>query len=192
MSLLYFVAMRRLYSKIAIICCGVLAGCSTSLTKYDLQEFPKTIPFFEPITLTFGEKTVYLDTNLQRAYSFAVDSASYPMESCRGVAHIDASVTPDDEPSAWNIGAAIIPFWPMLPVSETWRYHMEARIFCHGALTFKVEFDESEHVKAFWYGRMRADLVNDASQEMHRKLLERLKFETRLVRNTDLNLAQDF
>ena len=32
----------------------------------------------------------------------------------------------------------------------------------------------------------------DASQEMHRKLLERLKFETRLGRNTDLNLAQDF
>jgi hypothetical protein len=184
--------MRRFYSKMAIICCGVLAGCSTSLTKYDLQEFPKTIPFFEPITLTFGEKTVYLDTNLQRAYSFAVDSASYPMESCRGVAHIDATVTSDDEPSAWNIGAAIIPFWPMLPVSETWHYHMEARIFCHGALTFKVEFDESEHVKAFWYGRMRADLVNDASQEMHRKLLERLKFETRLGRNTDLNLAQDF
>ena len=197
-SLLYFVMMRWIHAKFAVlaaittICGELFTGCSIGLTKYDLQEYPKTIPFFEPITLTFGEKTVYLDTNLQRAYSFAVDSASYPMESCRGVAHIDASVTPDDEPSAWNIGAAIIPFWPMLPVSETWHYHMEARIFCHGALTFKVEFDESEHVKAFWYGRMRADLVNDASQEMHRKLLERLKFETRLVRNTDLNLAQDF
>jgi len=59
-------------------------------------------------------------------------------------------------------------------------------------LTFKVEFEESEHVKAFWYGRMRSDLVNDASQEMHRKLLERLKFETRLGRSTDLNLAQDY
>ena len=75
----------------------LLAGCSTSLTKYDLQEYPKTIPFFEPISLTYDGKQVYLDTNLQRAYSFAVDSASYPMESCRGVAHIDASVTPDDD-----------------------------------------------------------------------------------------------
>ena len=190
--------MRWIHAKFAVlaaittICGELFTGCSIGLTKYDLQEYPKTIPFFEPITLTFGEKTVYLDTNLQRAYSFAIDTASYPMESCRGTAHIDATVTPDNEPSAWNIGATIIPFWPMLPVSETWHYRMEARIFCHGALTLKVELEESEHVKAFWYGRMRADLVNDASQEMHRKLLERLKFETRLGRNTDLNLAQDF
>jgi len=168
------------------------AGCSTSLTKYDLQDYPKTIPFFEPITISYAGTTSVLDTNLQRAYSFAVDTSSYPMESCRGVAHIDASVTPDGENSSWNIGAAFIPFWPILPVSETWHYRMEARIFCHGTLTFKVEFEESEHIKAFWYGRMRSDLVNNASQEMHRKLLERLKFETRLVRNTDLNLAQDF
>ena len=131
-------------------------------------------------------------TDSEGVYSFAVDTLNYPMESCRGVAHIDASVTPDGESSSWNIGAAFIPFWPMLPVSETWHYRMEARIFCHGTLTLKVELEESEHVKAFWYGRMRADLVNDASQEMHRKLLERLKFETRLVRNTDLNLAQGF
>ena len=174
------------------ILAAFFAGCSTSLTKYDLQEYPKTIPFFEPISISYAGTTAYLDTNLQRAYSLAVDTASYPMESCRGVAHIDASVTPDNEPSSWNIGATIIPFWPILPVSETWHYRMEARIFCHGSLTFKVEFEESEHVKAFWYGRMRSDLVNNASQEMHRKLLERLKFETRLVRNTDLNLAQDF
>jgi hypothetical protein len=39
---------------------------------------------------------------------------------------------------------------------------------------------------------MRADLVNDASQEMHRKLIERLKFETQMGRYTDLNSAQDF
>jgi hypothetical protein len=69
---------------------------------------------------------------------------------------------------------------------------MEARIYCHGTLTFKVEFNESEHLDAFWFGRMRADLVNDVSQEMHRKLLERLKFETQQKRSTDLNLAQDF
>lgn len=170
----------------------LLAGCSTSLTKYDLQEYPKTIPFFEPISLTYDGKQVYLDTNLQRAYSFAVDTLSYPMESCRGAAHIDVSVTPDNVPSSWNLGAAFIPFWPALPISETWHYRMEARIFCHGTLTFKVEFEESEHLKAFWYGRMRSDLVNKASQEMHRKLLERLKFETHLTRNTDLNLAHDY
>jgi hypothetical protein len=169
-----------------------LAGCSVNLTKYDLQEYPKTIPFFEPITITLGERTLYLDTNLQRAYSLAVDTLSYPMESCRGVAHINATVSPDTPASSWNIGATVIPFWPILPVSETWNYHMEARIFCHGSLTFKAEFSESEHVEAFWYGRMRSDLINKSSQEMHRKLIERLKFETQLGRSTDLNLAQDF
>ena len=56
----------------------------------------------------------------------------------------------------------------------------------------RAEFEESEHVEAFWFGRMRADLVNDASQEMHRKLIERLKFETQMGRYTDLNSAQDF
>lgn len=177
-------------------CAGVLAalfaGCSTNLTKYDLQEYPKTHPFFEPITISYAGTTANLDSNLQRAYSLAVDTVSYPKESCQGVAHIKASVSPDSKPSSWNIGATIIPFWPILPVSETWFYHMEAEIFCHGTLTFRVEFEESEHVKAFWYGRMRADLVNDASQEMHRKLLERLKFETHLSRNTDLNLAHDY
>jgi hypothetical protein len=171
---------------------ATLTACSVNLAKYDLQEYPRTIPFFEPISLTFGDKTVYLDTNLQRAYSFAVDTSSYPMESCRGVAHIDATVIPETDPSSWSIGATIIPFWPALPVSETWLYHMEARIYCHGTLTFKVEFNESEHLDAFWFGRMRADLVNDVSQEMHRKLLERLKFETQQKRSTDLNLAQDF
>jgi hypothetical protein len=171
---------------------ATLTACSVNLAKYDLQEYPRTIPFFEPISLTFGDKTVYLDTNLQRAYSFAVDTSSYPMESCRGVAHIDATVIPETDPSSWSLGATIIPFWPALPVSETWLYHMEARIYCHGTLTFKVEFNESEHLDAFWFGRMRADLVNDVSQEMHRKLLERLKFETQQKRSTDLNLAQDF
>jgi hypothetical protein len=47
-------------------------------------------------------------------------------------------------------------------------------------------------VEAFWYGKMRADLVNDASQEMHRKLMERIRFETSLGRTADLNSAQDF
>lgn len=170
----------------------IFAGCSMSLTQYGLEEYPRTIPFFEPITLSYGGETLYLDTNLQRAYSLAIDTASYPMESCRGVAHIEASSLADNPPSSWNVGAAFIPFWPALPVEETWNYHMDVRIFCNGTLTFRASLDESEHVKAFWYGRMRADLINDASEEMHRKLIERLRFETRLSRTTDLNSAQDF
>ena len=169
-----------------------LVGCSMSLTKYDLQEFPKTIPFFEPISVIYGGDTIQLEANLQRAYTRAVDTLSYPMESCRGVAHIDATVEQDGEPSAWNVGATIVPFWPAMPVKETWHYSMDMRIFCNGTLTFKATFEESEHVEAFWYGKMRADLVNDASQEMHRKLMERIRFETSLGRTADLNSAQDF
>lgn len=169
-----------------------LAGCSMSLTKYTLEEFPKTIPFFEPITLSYGGETLYLDTNLQRAYSLAIDTASYPMENCRGVAHIAASAAPDSTPSSWNVGAAFIPFWPAMPVEESWTYSMEVRIFCNGTLTFKASLEEHEHVNAFWYGKLRADLVNSASEEMHRKLIERLRFETRLNRTADLNFAQDF
>ena len=172
--------------------CALLAGCSMSLTKYDLQEYPKTIPFFEPITITYAGKTQPLDTNLQRAYTRVIDTLSYPMASCRGVAHIDVTVSQDAPPSAWNVGAAFVPFWPITPVSETWNYKMEARIFCNGTLTFKAELEESEHVEAIWYGRLRADLVNDASQELHRKLMERLRFETSLGRSADLNSAQDF
>lgn len=172
--------------------CALLAGCSMNLTKYDLQEYPKTIPFFEPITIAYGGDTLYLDTNLQRAYTRVIDTLSYPMESCRGVAHIDASVAQDEQPSAWNVGLAFVPFWPIAPVKETWTYRMDVRIFCNGSLTFKAELEESEHVDAFWYGKFRADLVNDASQEMHRKLLERIRYETQLGRNTDLNSAQDF
>jgi hypothetical protein len=172
--------------------CALLAGCSMSLTKYDLQEYPKTIPFFEPITIAYGGDTLSLDTNLQRAYTRVIDTLSYPMESCRGVAHIDASVTQDEQPSAWNVGLAFVPFWPFAPVKETWTYRMDVRIFCNGSLTFKAELEESEHVDAFWFGKFRAGLVNDASQEMHRKLLERIRYETQLGRNTDLNSAQDF
>lgn len=184
---------RANIASFVLLVAGVLfTSCSMSLTKYDIEEYPRTIPFFEPITISHGGKTFFLDTNLQRAYSFAVDTTSYPKETCRGVAHIEASSIQDGEPSSWNVGAAFIPFWPALPVNETWSYRMDVHIFCNGALTFKATFDESEHVSAFWYGHMRADLVNDASQEMHRKLLGRLRFETGLARSTDQNSAQDF
>ena len=187
-----FCAKAASWVAMATACCGFLASCSVSLTKYDLQEYPKTATFFEPIELTFGDRTSYLDSNLQNAYSAAIDTTFYPMGNCRGTAHISAKVLPDNETSDWGIGAAFIPLWPALPVSESWHYHMDVHILCNGALAFSAEFEESEHVEAFWFGRMRADLINDASQEMHRKLIERLKFETQMGRYTDLNSAQDF
>ena len=170
----------------------IISGCSMNLGKYDIQHYPKMTAFFEPITLSYSGKSIFLEPNLQRAYTQAIDTLSYPMESCRGVAHINASVSQDSPASNWSLGATLIPLWPAMPVEETWSYRMEVRIFCNGALTFKAEFDESEHVNAFWYGKMRSDLVNKASEEMHRKLIERLKFETGLNRHTDLNAVRDF
>ncbi len=170
----------------------LLAGCSVNLVKYESHDFPKSSPFFESFPLTYGDNTEALDSNLQNAYSAAVDSSFYSRKTCHGSGHITATVSPDRRPGEWGIGAAFIPFWPALPVSETWHYHMDVQIFCNGTLTFKAEFEESEHVEAFWYGKMRADLVNSASLEMHRKLIERLRFETMLQRSTDLNAARDF
>lgn len=163
-----------------------------NLTHYPKQSASKANLFFEPIALTYNDKDLPLDINLQQAYAAAVDPQSYPLESCRGVAHIDVKIEQNAPKSAWYLGATLIPFWPAMPVDETWNYHMETRIFCNGSLTFKGEFQESLRLKTFWYGKLRTDLANEASQEMHRKLLERLKFETRLERSTDLNSAQDF
>ena len=55
----------------------------------------------------------------------------------------------------------------------------------------RVEFTEEARVKAFWYGMMRSDLLNSASSEMHRKLVQRLAFELE-NRQADLNSASDY
>ena len=157
------------------------------LTRLDSVNLPKTVPFFEPITLFYDGKITPLDVQLQRAYTAAVDTSSYPMESCRGNAQIVANVFPDSVNRAWYPPLAIFPIWPIMPVNETWNYHLTVRIFCNGSLTYKAEFDEFEKVKAFWYGRLRSDIVNKASEAMHQRLLDRLKYELKFNRNSDLN-----
>lgn len=164
-------------------------SCSVNLTHLDGVDLPKTIPFFEPISINYGGESEFLDVQLQRAYTSVVDTTVYPMESCRGNITIDATVQPNSEEkgNAWAAPLVIFPFWPAMPVDENWNYHLTAHIFCNGSLTFKAEFDESEKVKAFWYGMLRSDLVNKASEAMHQRLLNRLKYELQLKRNTDLN-----
>lgn len=81
----------------------------------------------------------------------------------------------------------IIPFWPILPVDETLSFTLRARIFCNGTLVKHVEFSEQEQIKATVYGRMRSDLINNAAKEMHRKLIQRLRFELQGSRQADLN-----
>ncbi len=164
-------------------------SCSIDLTRLGGLDQPKTIPFFEPIAINYGGEASMLDVQLQRAYTAAVDTSVYPMETCRGNITIDATVqqNQEDKGSAWAVPLTIIPIWPIMPVDETLKYHMTTHIFCNGSLTFKAEFDESEPVRAFWYGKLRSDLVNKASEAMHQRLLNRLKYELQLKRNTDLN-----
>lgn len=165
----------------------LLTSCSTNLTHLGDIDYPKMIPFFEPISITYNGSQKLLEPQLQRAYTDAVDTTAYPMESCRGNIDIAATVFQDSEKSSWYVPAAIIPFWPAMPIDETWNYHTTVRIYCNGTLTYKAEFDESEKVKAFWYGKLRSDLVNKASEAMHKRLLERLRYELKQNRNTDLN-----
>ena len=129
--------------------------------------------------------------HLLRAYTAAADSEAFPREHCRGVAAVQAQVQQNAPASAWGLGATIIPFWPALPVDETWTYTLSARIFCDGTLVKRVEFTEESRVQAFWYGMMRSDLLNEASSEMHKKLVQRLSFELR-NRQADLNSASDY
>lgn len=165
----------------------LLASCSMDLTRLNQIDYPKVIPFFEPIHILFNGESHPLDVQLQRAYTAAVDTVSYPMESCRGNVDIEARVLPDSVNAAWYTPLTIFPLWPAMPINETWNYHMTVRIFCNGSLTYKAEFDEFEKVKAFWYGKLRADLVNEASEAMHQRLLERLRYELKSNRNSDLN-----
>ena len=79
----------------AILPLLLLSSCSMDLTRLDSVNLPKTVPFFEPITLFYDGKITPLDVQLQRAYTAAVDTSSYPMESCRGNAQIVANVFPD-------------------------------------------------------------------------------------------------
>lgn len=157
-----------------------LCSCSTNLTQASLENVPLTqekFSFFGNIPLFYGNDTLELDQKLLRAYTAAASAEAFPREHCRGVAAIQAQVKQNDEKSAWTLGATIIPFWPILPVDETWTYKLTARIFCDGALVKHVELEEQARIEAIVYGRMRSDLLNESSREMHRKLVQRLSFE---------------
>lgn len=172
-----------------------LAGCSVQLTQADLEGIPQTTEkysFFGNIPFVYGGDTLELSQKLLKAYTAVVSEKDYPREQCRGVASIHANVAPQGEPSAWAIGMAFIPFWPIQPVNETWTYQLSARIFCNGTLVTQVEFTEQEQVRASLYGKMRSDLVNKASASMHRYLVQRLAYELKTNRHVDQNSVTDY
>lgn len=170
-----------------------ISGCSMNLTRGNLDNVPKTTEkysFFGSIPLVIGDQSIELSQDLLRAYTAAASAEAFPRERCRGNAAIQASVQRNDSGSAWYLGA-MIPFWPVMPVDETWTYKLTARIFCDGTLVKHVEFTEQEQVKATLYGRLRSDLVNSASDEMHRKLVQRLAYELS-DRPADQNSVSDY
>ena len=176
---------------------SLLGGCSVNLSQSggaSLMGDRPEHPFYGDIVLHFNGKDQPLTAELQKAYSSAISERAFPSDRCHGTAEIYASVAPSDTAagSAWYVGAAFVPLWPMLPVNEDWTFTFSTQIYCDSTLVHSLEFIESEHVEAFWYGALRSDLVNDAVAEMHRKLIERLAFEFHEQRQTDLNSASDY
>jgi len=172
-----------------------LAGCSVNLQQANLEGVPLTkekFSFFGNIPFVYGGDSLELSQNLLRAYTAAVSPSSYPRESCRGNAVITATVQQESPKSIWNLGAAFIPFWPILPINESLNFNLKARIFCNGTLVKNIEFTEQERIQATIYGRLRSDLINEAASEMHRKLVQRLGYELGENRQTDLNSVLSF
>ena len=189
--------LKRLVAISAALYLSLLGGCSVNLSQAggaSLMGDRPEHPFYKEIVLHFDGKAQQLSADLQKAYSSAISEHAFPSDRCYGTADIHASVTPFDsaEGSAWYVGAAFVPLWPMLPVNEDWTFTFSTQIYCDSTLVHSLEFIESEHVEAFWYGALRSDLVNDAATEMHRKLIERLAFEFHEQRQTDLNSASDY
>ena len=179
---------------LAFILASFLTGCSMTLTQGDLEGIPLTdenYSFFGNIPFVYAKDSLELSQDLLRAYTKTASPKDFPRESCRGEATIKATVKQNEPHSAWNI-LALIPLWPILPVNESWTYDLSARIFCNGTLVHHVEFIEQQDIKAILYGWFRTDLVNKASKEMHRKLVQRLAFELNTNRQTDMNSISDY
>lgn len=182
------------FLSLALVFSAFLTGCSMKLTQGDLERIPLTdekFSFFGNIPFFYGGDTLELSQDLLRAYTKAASDIEFPRESCRGEAAIKATVVQNEPKSAWLIGV-LIPLWPILPVNESWTYALSARVYCNGTLVRHVEFIEQQDINAILYGRLRTDLVNKASKEMHRKLVQRLTFELNSNRLTDLNSASDW
>lgn len=178
-------------------CLSALSACSVNLAQADrisISSERQEHPFYKEINLYHNGTALPLSEDLKKAYSSAISEQAFPSDKCYANADIYVSIAPTSkaEGSAWYVGAAFIPLWPALPVNEDWTFTFSTKIYCEGALVQSIEFIESEHVEAFWYGILRSDLVNEAATEMHRKLIERLAFEFQEQRQTDLNSASDY
>ena len=173
-----------------------ISACSVNLTRGTTPSAPKgateATALFKSIPLILGSDTLWLEQDLLAAYNHAVPNEIFPQRHCRGTAKIWAQVNQNTAPPVWSLPLAIIPFWPIMPVDETWTYNLEARIYCDEVLVKHVNFTEEETVQAYFYGKMRSDLLNDASENMHRKLVQRFAFELNYGFSADLGSRSDY
>lgn len=149
-------------------------------------------PLFDRIPLILGSDSLWLSEGLRQEYDRAANQDFYPREKCNGSASILAQVVQNAEASPWSIPLFVIPFWPVMPVDETWTYTLNVQIHCDGVLVKQAEYKEEETVKANLYGKLRSDLLNNASKDMHRKLVQRLAFELNYPYNADMGMRSDY
>lgn len=179
----------------------LVSACSVNLVQGDQgdssfnvlnQAQANPTPLFDKIPLILGNDTLWLSESLRKEYDRAANQDFYPREKCNGTTSIRAQVVQNAEATPWSIPLFVIPFWPVMPVDETWTYMLKVQIHCDGVLVKQAEYKEEETVKADLFGKLRSDLLNEASKDMHRKLVQRLAFELNYPYNADMGVRSDY
>lgn len=172
------------------------SACSVNLVQGDNAIKEKSSSeqksLFNKISLTFGNDTLWLAQGLLDEYNQAIPQEVYPSDRCTGSANIQAQVAQNAEASPWSIPLFVIPFWPVMPVDETWTYTLQVQILCDGVVAKQAEYREEETIRAEFYGKLRSDLLNKASRDMHQKLVQRFAFELNYNYNADMGVRSDY
>ena len=173
-----------------------ISACSVNLVQGD--KIADTVPtqtekpLFKNISLSLGNDTLRLSQDLLEAYNRAAPDDLYPRNKCGGSASIQAQVKQNVQANPWSLPLLVIPIWPITPIDETWTYLLKVQISCDGVLVKQAEYKEEETIRAQWYGKLRSDLLNNASRDMHRKLVQRLAFELNYRYNADMGTRSDY
>ena len=172
------------------------SACSVNLVQGDNAIKEKSSSeqksLFNKISLTLGNDTLWLAQGLLDEYNQAIPQEVYPSDRCTGSANIQAQVAQNAEASPWSIPLFVIPFWPVMPVDETWTYTLQVQILCDGVVAKQAEYREEETIRAEFYGKLRSDLLNKASRDMHQKLVQRFAFELNYNYNADMGIRSDY
>ena len=172
------------------------SACSVNLVQGDNAIKEKSSSeqksLFNKISLTLGNDTLWLAQGLLDEYNQAIPQEVYPSDRCTGSANIQAQVAQNAEASHWSIPLFVIPFWPVMPVDETWTYTLQVQILCDGVVAKQAEYREEETIRAEFYGKLRSDLLNKASRDMHQKLVQRFAFELNYNYNADMGVRSDY